>query len=146
MIFRKEQICFVEEAFENKEEVLKYLAKMFYMYNLINSAEEFERALIEREAISNTGFQDGFAIPQVTSPTVKELSCVYLKLAKPVEWGSREGKPVDKIFCLGIPTTGISEDFAIIPRVASSLINEEFRGALINAKDVESIYNQLIKI
>lgn len=146
MNFKKEQVIFVTENLSTKEEVFNFMSGKFLELGLIDSAEEFRKGLLEREALSTTGFQDGFGIPHSKNETVKEANCVFFKLANPVEWDAMDGKPIDKLFCLGIPVEGANEHLQILSKIARKLMHEEFRDSITKATSEDQIFVALKEI
>jgi PTS system nitrogen regulatory IIA component len=62
------------------------------------------RALREREQLGSTGLGGGFALPHARIDGLGRLHGMFLRLGRPVEFDSIDGKPVDLVFLLLIPT------------------------------------------
>lgn len=68
----------------------------------IPSARAVE-ALVERESLGPTGVGHGVALPHARLAEIDRVQGVFLRLEKPVEFGSVDRKPVDLVFALVRP-------------------------------------------
>lgn len=102
-----ENLIFLNCSFTTKEEIFDFVAKQFEKENKVSSAQEFKKALFERESIGITGFENGLAIPHGKSSTVKEASFAVVRLQKSLdtsEYASLDPQSkVDTLFILAIP-------------------------------------------
>jgi PTS system nitrogen regulatory IIA component len=60
-------------------------------------------ALRDREQLGSTGLGGGFALPHARIEGLGRLHGMFLRLGRPVEFDSIDGKPVDLVFLLLIP-------------------------------------------
>jgi PTS system nitrogen regulatory IIA component len=87
--------------------------------------------LVAREALGSTGVGDGIAIPHVRSAIVlrvTEPSITLCYLARPVEFGAIDGKPVHTTFSIVTPT--IRSHLYLLSRLAAALHDTGFRDAV----------------
>lgn len=129
-----------------KKEVIDFLIDKLYAEGKIGSKEEFLKAVMEREALSETGISEGLAIPHGKSDTVKEAAFAVARVNRPVsDWESlEEGNEVTLIFLLAIPSAQAgSTHLELLAELMTKAQDEEFLNALKNAKTVEELYNHL---
>src|SRR5689334_6120567 len=60
-------------------------------------------ALTEREALGSTALGGGVALPHGRCTTLRAPAAAFVRLAKPLEFGAADGKPVDLVCGLVTP-------------------------------------------
>ncbi|MGN2339256.1 PTS sugar transporter subunit IIA [Clostridium cagae] len=97
-----ENLIAIDLDLNKKEDVIKYLIKQLAKEGKISSEKEFLNAVLEREALSPTGFEGGLAVPHGKSDAVKKASFAVATLKKPIsEWESvDENNKVEFVFYL----------------------------------------------
>jgi 2-O-A-mannosyl-D-glycerate-specific PTS system IIC component len=129
-----------------KKEVIDFLINKLYSEKKIKSKEEFLKAVMERESLSETGITQGIAIPHGKSDTVKEASFAIARVKKPVrDWESLDpGNEVTLIFLLAIPTAQAgSTHLELLAELMTKAQDEAFLTALKTAKTVDELYDHL---
>lgn len=132
--------------FGTKKEVIDALVDKLYREKKIASKEKFLAAVMEREALSETGISDGLAIPHGKSDTVKEAAFAVARVKKPVrDWESlEEDNEVTLIFLLAIPAAqAASTHLELLAELMTKAQDKAFLDALKKAKTVEELYNCL---
>ena len=91
--------------FQTKQQVIEFLVDRLYAEKKVSSRDGFLKAVMEREALSETGVSDGIAIPHGKSDTVREAAFAVARVKKPIaDWESmEEDNQVTLIFLLAIP-------------------------------------------
>ena len=112
----------------SKKQVLQALATHISKCVNLDSRDIF-KALIDREKLGSTGFGDGVAIPHARLAGVSEITGLFARLEKPVEFDSIDGRPVDLVFVLLAP-----EDAGAAHLQALSRISRLFRRADVLSK------------
>jgi PTS system nitrogen regulatory IIA component len=87
--------------------------------------------LLAREELASTGVGDGIAIPHVRNPIVLHAARPLVSLcflARPVEFGAVDGKPVGTLFCLISPT--VREHLHLLSRLSFAIRDVEFKACL----------------
>ena len=88
-----------------------------------------EQALRDREELGSTGLGAGFALPHARVEALQSYLGLCLRLARPIEFDAIDGKPVDLVFVLLIPTEPAT------PHVtALAAISRKFRDATVQAR------------
>ena len=59
--------------------------------------------LVQRERLGSTGLGRGIAVPHVKLSGLSGIVCLFARLAKPIDFESQDGEPVDLIFLLLAP-------------------------------------------
>lgn len=129
-----------------KKEVIDFLINKLYSEKKIKSKEEFLKAVMERESLSETGITQGIAIPHGKSDTVKEASFAIARVKKPVrDWESLDpGNEVTLIFLLAIPSDQAgSTHLELLAELMTKAQDEAFLNDLKTAKTVDEMYQRL---
>jgi fructose-specific PTS system IIA-like component len=120
----------------SKAEAIKELCDMFYVAGRCDAPDALEDAVWAREAAFSTGLGYGFAIPHCKTDSVRANSLGLLKLAQPVEWGSLDDLPVTLVLLLVVRESApAGEHLKLFARLARKLMHEEFRAALLGARE-----------
>lgn len=130
----------------SKAEVIKELADLLYAAGRTDSPDMLEDEIWAREAAFSTGLGFGFAIPHCKTDSISANSLGVLKLKQPVEWGALDDKPVQIVILLAIRESDASNThMRIFAKLARKLMAEEFRTALIEARDTTEILSFLMQ-
>lgn len=90
-------------------------------------------SLAEREQLGSTGFGHGVAIPHGKVEGLKQIYCMFARLAEPLDYKAIDGKPVDLVFLLLSPPEAGAEHLkalAAISRVTRHAATlEKMRGS-----------------
>lgn len=93
------------------------------------AADAAVEALLERESLGPTGVGNGVALPHARLTEVKEVSAVFLRLEKPVDFDAVDREPVDLVFALFAP-----EDAGVEHLKALATVSRTMRNANVCAK------------
>ena len=63
-----------------------------------------EAALAARERLGSTGLGAGFALPHARLEELERFIGVFVRLTRPIDFAAIDGKPVDLLFLLLIPS------------------------------------------
>jgi len=92
-------------------------------------SEDVIEALMDREALGPTGVGQGVALPHARLEQIKEVSGLFVKIEKPLEFDSVDRQPVDLVFTLLAPAhAGVDHLKAL------ALVSRTLRDANICAK------------
>jgi nitrogen PTS system EIIA component len=92
-------------------------------------ADEAVDALQERETLGPTGVGHGVALPHARLEGLKQVVGVFIRLEKPMEYGSVDRAPVDLVFALFAP-----RDAGVEHLKALALVSRRLRDAGLCAK------------
>jgi PTS system nitrogen regulatory IIA component len=79
--------------------------------------------LLQREALGSTGLGRGIAVPHVKLSGLTGIVCLFARLAKPIDFESQDGEPVDLIFMLLAPEHAGGDHLKALARI-SRLVRE----------------------
>ena len=139
-------LIFIDCDLNTKKEVIEFLADKLYQGNKIESKEEYLKAVMDREALSETGISDGIAIPHGKSDTVREAAVAIARTKKPVrDWESlEEGNEVTLIFLLAIPASQAGDThLELLAELMTRAQDEAFLTSLKEAETVDQLYDCL---
>jgi len=126
----------------DRESVLRAVVSALMLPDGVDR-EFLVRVLLAREALGSTAVGDGIAIPHVRSPVVLRISrpAVHLSyLARPVDFGAPDGRPVHILFLALSPTVRVH--LHILARLAYALRDPGFKGVLIRKGSDEEILRE----
>ena len=116
----------------NKRSVLQQAANLAAQRLRVDAAPILA-SINEREQLGSTGFGHGVAIPHGKIDGLKQIYCLFVRLAEPIDYRAIDGRPVDLVFLLLSPLDAGAEHLkalAAISRVTRhSATLEKMRGA-----------------
>ena len=90
-------------------------------------------SLTEREQLGSTGFGQGVAIPHGKVDELKQIYCLFARLAEPLDYKAIDGRRVDLVFLLLSPPDAGADHLkalAAVSRVTRHAVTlEKMRGA-----------------
>lgn len=90
-------------------------------------------AFEKREAQFTTGMPGGIAIPHCRAAAVKEASLGLIRLAEPVDFGSKDG-PADLIIGIAAPEGTGDAHMKLLAKLSRALVRKDFLASLRAAK------------
>ena len=133
------QVTIAYEA-ASREDALHYLAEQGVALGFAEDVEAVYQAFLEREAIAETGLQDGCAVPHAKTDAIKTPGVAVVKLANKVEWPSFDKQPVDIALALYVPAGEAgTTHLQLLSKVAVLLMDEGFRSGVQSADGAEKI-------
>lgn len=131
-----------KKKFQSKEEVIRYLASLAEQAGKVSDLKPYVEAVLKREEVVSTAVGYSVAIPHGESEAVTQTFVGCLKLENPIDW---DGMKTTLVFMIGVPLAKRDkEHLKILAMLSRSLMREEFRNRLNEAKDSKSFY-QVIK-
>jgi PTS system nitrogen regulatory IIA component len=87
----------------------------------------------EREHLGSTGFGHGVAIPHGKIDGLKQIYCMFARVAEPLDYKAIDGRPVDLVFLLLSPLDAGAEHLKALAAISRVTRNgatlEKMRGA-----------------
>ena len=124
-----DDLILLDCVLEAKEEVIKSLVEKLYEDGALESKKEFYKTVMEREASSPTGLEDGLAIPHGKSTTVKYPRIAIARTKNSIaEWESVDDEnEVNLIFLIAIPKgESGSTHIDVLTKLTSSFMVDGF--------------------
>ncbi|MFD2922386.1 PTS 2-O-a-mannosyl-D-glycerate transporter subunit IIABC [Halobacillus naozhouensis] len=134
------------QSFSTKDEAIRYLVDQLNNNGKLHSKEDFYQAVIEREALSPTGFEGGLAIPHGKSKAVKEAAFAVATLETPLEdWESiEEENRVELVMLLAIPKEEAgSTHLNLLAELMTRLADPTYKERLMQAKTSDQFFAAL---
>ncbi|WP_448719900.1 PTS fructose transporter subunit IIABC [Microbacterium natoriense] len=122
----------------DKAAVIRALADRVAAQGRADSGQALFDDAWAREQKDETGLPGGIAIPHAKSASVTTPSLAFARLAPGVDFGAPDG-PADVVFLIAAPDTAAEAHLAILSKLARSLMQDEFTGALRAATTPDEI-------
>lgn len=123
----------------SRDDALRYLAQLAVTNHLATNADEVYHQYQTRELEGSTGIIDGFAIPHAQSNSIKKSAMLVLKLSKPVEWNSLDGKKIDTVISFLIPENDSNDHLQYLSNTAKLLTHADFVAKLKQANTPQAV-------
>jgi nitrogen PTS system EIIA component len=124
----------------SKKRSLEVLASLIADGSENINAEELFEQLINRERLGSTGLGGGIAIPHCRFKTSGATIGALMTLAKPIDFDSVDGEPVDIIFAMLVPENADAEHLQTLAHLAERLQNKQFVASLRRAETPDDLY------
>ncbi len=143
----KDETIFIGLDAENREECLQKMVDGMEKAGFVSDKKVYLATVHEREQKGSTGVGFGVAIPHGKSDGVASAGLAFARLAKPVDWNSLDGKPVQVVFLIGVPEKDAgNEHIKILIAISRKLVHEEFRKKLLAVNSSSELYEVLQSI
>jgi len=127
-------------AATDKAGAITELVDVLHENGWINDRDAVLRAVLDREATRSTGIGYGLAVPHGKSPACPQLAMAAGKPAKPIDFGSKDGQPVNIIVLLASPPDQTGPHIQALARISRLMLIEQFRRAVGNATSADELY------
>jgi fructose-specific PTS system IIA-like component len=125
---------------ESKAEAIQEIVDALYAAGRTDRPLAVEEAVWARESTYSTGLGNGFAVPHCRTDAVSANSVALVRLARPVEWGSADARPVECVILLAVREADPDDThLKIFSKLARSLMHDEFRARLLAAPDADAV-------
>ena len=135
----KENMIFLNFEAANKEEAIEKFINSLERTGTIKEPNALKDALLEREKLGTTGIGQGIAMPHARSSAIKDLTVAFFRSEKGIDFKSMDSEPVHLIFLLLAPVTAGGPYLKLLAKISRLLRSDDFRKALLEAKDVANI-------
>jgi len=124
-----------------KRDAIDALVKLLCDGVGIENRQELADAVWQREMTRTTGIGHGVAIPHGRCQGCEHLSLAVAKPARPLEFGSIDGKPVDLIILLASPPHQTGPHIEALATISRMLGDPDCHGAIRKATTAQEIYD-----
>ena len=97
-------------------------------------------SLFSREKLGSTGLGNGIAIPHGRLEGLKKSVAVVLSLDVPIPFDASDGKAVDLLIFLLVPTSSSKDHLEILAEVANMLSDNKFIDELRYSASTDQLY------
>ncbi len=123
----------------SKKQALKQLAQRAADVTALGDREIYN-VLMAREQLGCTGMGAGVCIPHGRFEALQTVHAFFATLAKPIEFGAADGKPVDLIFLLLTPASANNDHLKALATVSRLLRDKPLCEKLRATHDAKAIY------
>ena len=120
-------------------EAIKELCCLLELEGRVGDAALLEEAVWKREETYATDLGLGFALPHAKSAAVRTASIAFLRPARPISWSGSGKSAVHGILLIAVPERGGEEHLRLIAGLSRQLMHEDFRAALLGARDAAAV-------
>lgn len=122
-------------AAKTKDEALVSAVEHLGKSGIVPDREKLLAEVRARELLSSTGIGEGVAVPHALCDSISETVMSVLRLAKPIDFASVDGQPVDLVFLMAGPRGDTANHLKLLSKLARLLHDPEFRKAARAAAD-----------
>ncbi len=141
----RKDIMIMDLQAATKEAAIDEMIRSLHKNGVVQDAEEFKEAILNREAQSSTGLGDGIAMPHAKTKAVNEPAVLFAKSTKGVEYESLDGQPAYLFFMIAVPEGANDTHLQTLASLSKLLIDPDFVGQLKQANspdEVHQLFNQ----
>lgn len=103
-------------------------------------ARDVFHALQQRERLGSTGLGRGIAIPHGRLHALQTLTCMFVRLEKPIAFDSLDGEPVDLVFLLLSPEQAGADHLKALARISRLMRDSSIVEMLRATRDRATLY------
>ena len=122
---------------EDKSAAISHLVDLMDKGGNLKDKEQYKKDVLAREASGTTGLGDGIATPHAKSAGVKEPGLAAMTIPEGIDFQSMDGNPARLFFAIAAPDGGNDEHLMILSKLATMIMDADFKEALIKAKSKE---------
>lgn len=123
-----------------KTEVIAELVDLLGEQGLIRDTNQVVACVLERERTRSTGIGNGLAVPHGKSSACDRLVMAIGVPPEPIDFESKDGKPVNFVVLLVSPTDQTGPHVQALARVSRLMLMDSFRDALSKASSADDIH------
>ena len=128
-----------------KDEVLNEMVELLAKQGKLSDRDSFLKDVYAREAIDNTGFEEGVAIPHAKSSAVIEPAVAIGISKSGIEYGAEDGKNSTLFFMIASPDGGFDHHIEVLAELSSKLIEDGFIDAMHKATSTKQALALLLE-
>ena len=121
----------------SKEEAIRLLADYMEKGGCLSDKAQYVNDVLTREESGTTGLGDGIATPHAKSGGVQAAGLAAMTIPDGMDFAAMDGNPSRLFFMIAAPNGANDEHLAILSKLATMIMDPDFKEALIAAKTVE---------
>ncbi|MGE6632259.1 PTS sugar transporter subunit IIA [Bacillus sp. NPDC077027] len=130
----------LNETASSQAGVFAAISDIAHQAGICTSPSDVSQGLAERESLSTTGFQDGFAIPHTQTDAITKPALVIIRTETGIEWDAFDGKPCFFFLSLLIPKNEAgTTHLQALSTLSRGLMDEAKRQKLLEARTNEEM-------
>ena len=130
---------------DDKKGALNEISLFLERKGAIQDPSELFQALLDREQLGSTGIGDNMAIPHAKHESIEQITTVFARSRKGLDFQSLDRKPVHFIFLLLAPPTSTGLHLKALAKIARLFKNPSLRESILEAENTGTIHSLLLK-
>jgi len=122
---------------KDKQDAISHLVDLMEKGGNLKNKEQYKKDVFAREASGTTGLGDGIATPHAKSSGVKAPGLAAMTIPAGIDFESMDGNPARLFFAIAAPDGGNDEHLMILSKLATMVMDPDFKEALIQATTKE---------
>ena len=122
---------------KDKQDAISHLVDLMEKGGNLKNKEQYKKDVFAREASGTTGLGDGIATPHAKSSGVKAPGLAAMTIPDGIDFQSMDGNPARLFFAIAAPDGGNDEHLMILSKLATMVMDPDFKEALIKASTKE---------
>jgi len=122
---------------KDKDDAISHLVDLMEKGGNLKNKEQYKKDVFAREASGTTGLGDGIATPHAKSAGVKAPGLAAMTIPDGIDFKSMDGNPARLFFAIAAPDGGNDEHLMILSKLATMVMDPDFKEALIKATTKE---------
>ncbi|MBR2179857.1 MAG: PTS sugar transporter subunit IIA [Selenomonadaceae bacterium] len=122
---------------KDKQDAIVHLVDLMDKGGNLKNKAQYLKDVQAREASGTTGLGDGIATPHAKSSGVKEPGLAAMTIPEGIDFQSMDGNPARLFFAIAAPDGGNDEHLMILSKLATMIMDPDFKEALIKATTKE---------
>ena len=122
----------------SKEEAIRLLADYMEKGGNLSDKEQYIKDVLAREESGTTGLGDGIATPHAKSAGVTAAGLAAMTIPEGMDFAAMDGNPSRLFFMIAAPDAANDEHIQILSKLATMIMDPDFKEALIQAKSVDA--------
>ncbi|MBR1806529.1 MAG: PTS sugar transporter subunit IIA [Selenomonadaceae bacterium] len=122
---------------KDKQDAISHLVDLMDKGGNLKDKAQYKKDVLAREASGTTGLGDGIATPHAKSAGVKEPGLAAMTIPDGIDFESMDGNPARLFFAIAAPDGGNDEHLMILSKLATMVMDPDFKEALIKASTKE---------
>ena len=110
----------------------------------IHDRDTVLKAVLDRERAASTGIGNGLAIPHGKCDGCTDLTMAVGKPAAPIDFASKDGKPVNVIVLLASPVDKVGPHIEALAHIARLMRMDDFRRSVERVGSADELYDLII--
>jgi PTS system nitrogen regulatory IIA component len=127
----------------DKKGALSEISLFLEQKEIIQDHAKLLQALLERETLGSTGIGDNMAIPHAKCEGIEQITTVFARSRKGIDFQSLDRKPVHFVFLLLAPPASTGLHLKALAKIARLFKDQSLRENILEAEDADTI-NSLI--
>lgn len=127
-----------------KEEAINELVDLLFYAGKISDKETFKKGILDREAHSSTGLEEGIAIPHAKNSAVISPAIAFGRIKNGIDYKSLDGEPTTLIFMIAAPENATDSHIETLSKLTTTLLDEEVKDRLLTCSTPDEVLTLLL--